>query len=124
MRRITAGCAMFLCCAVATLKGVTMDGDLRCAIRGHEDAPRVYFSAERAAHLHFLLFSGRDGLRVYQELNSWGYSTRSFTAWAINDASRRSTAPAYQITRIPMAWTENAPRVHLLRRDEPLITDI
>jgi hypothetical protein len=31
------------------------------------------------AHIHFLLFSGQDGLKVYQEMNSWGYYARSFS---------------------------------------------
>jgi hypothetical protein len=53
--------------------------DLRCELRA-SDHVGMWFSPDGRSHLHFLLFSNRDGIQVYQDWNSWGYFARSFTA--------------------------------------------
>src|SRR5215470_4525712 len=48
---------------------------LRCELQlGREDA----LTADSQSHFHFLLFSERNGLKVYDEWNMWGYFARTF----------------------------------------------
>jgi hypothetical protein len=90
---------------------------LRCELRGNENG-NIYFG-EYMHNMHFLLFSGQDGLKVYQEWNSWGYYARSFSAVDQDGPSKK-----YEIQRRPGEWTKNTPSTHTLNRGEFLITDI
>jgi len=85
---------------------------LRCELRGSENKP-IQFGKDLPGWMHFILFSEQDGLKVFQEWNSWGYSARSFLA-----------RDGYRIFRRPGAWDKNAPTTHTLNRGEFLITDI
>lgn len=75
------------------------------------------FSPERRSHLHFLLFSNRAGLKVYQDWNSWGYYARSFIAK--DEDSKR-----YEITRRESEWDRNFPSTDTLNKGGFLITDV
>ena len=85
---------------------------LRCELRGS-----TYFSGRRPDHLHFLLFSDRDGIKVYQSWNSWGYYARSFSAM---DAASK----AYEIKHREGEWAKNAPTTHAINKGDFLIEDI
>jgi hypothetical protein len=88
---------------------------LRCELRGNENKP-IQFSKDLPGWMHFILFSQQNGLRVFQEWNSWGYYARSFVA--------TEQGKSYRIARRPGAWDKNAPTTHTLNRGEFLITDI
>ena len=90
---------------------------LRCELRGNENATDISFSAQRPEHLHFILFSHEDGLKVYAEWNSWGYAARSFTA---TDAQSK----AYNISRRARGWSRNAPTTQTIAKGDFLMTDI
>ena len=89
---------------------------LRCELRA-SDHGGMWFSTDRPSHIHFLLFSNVDGLKVYQDWNSWGYYSRSFVA-------TDSRSKSFEITRREGEWTKNFPSADTLNRREFLITDI
>jgi hypothetical protein len=92
------------------------NGTLRCELRGNDNG-FMYFSAHSPNHLHFILFSDADDLKVFQEWNSWGYYARTFLA---TDAASKT----YEFSRREGAWDKNAPTTHTLKRGEFIITDI
>lgn len=97
---------------LTTTLGAPAAPTLRCELRGSENRPIS------SSHLHFLLFSGQNGLRVFQAWNSWGYDSRSFTATDL------ATKKKYRITRQGGAWDKNVPSTHTLNEGEFLLTDI
>ena len=89
---------------------------LRCELRGNETRA-IDLSANPASHFHFLLFSSEEGVKIYQEWNSWGYYARSFVA-------TDSNSNTYQISRRQGEWDKNAPTTHSLHKGDVLVTDI
>jgi len=89
---------------------------LRCELR-EPDRGSVNYSIHNPRHLHFLLFSDADGLKVYEEWNSWGYYARSFVA---TDAESK----IYEISRRKAIWTVNFPSTDTLNKGEFVITNI
>jgi hypothetical protein len=67
--------------------------------------------------LHFLLFWGEKGVKVYQDWNSWGYYARSLVG---TDAS----SPTYELARRETGFTKNYPSTDALNPGEFLITDV
>jgi hypothetical protein len=90
--------------------------DLRCELRASDHAG-MWFSPDQRSHLHFLLFSNRAGVEVYEDWNSWGYFARSFIA---KDEHSR----IYEITRRESGWDKNYPSTDTLNTGDVLITDI
>jgi hypothetical protein len=89
--------------------------DLRCELRPSEHGG-AWFSPERASHLHFLLMSNRDGVKVYQDWNSWGYYARSFRA-------KDEHSKIYAMTRRAGEWDKNYPATDILNKGDYVITD-
>lgn len=70
------------------------------------------------SHVHFVLLSKRAGNDIYEDWNSWGYFTRSFT---ITDSQSRH----FEIMRRPArGWDRNFPSVTTLNNGQVLVTDI
>jgi hypothetical protein len=92
-------------------------GDLICTLQSNS-YPYSDLTTDRRSHLHFTLLSNRDGINAYEDWNSWGYFTRSFTA---TDSQSRYL----EITRRPaLGWDRNFPSVTTLNKGQFLITDI
>ncbi len=90
---------------------------LRAELRG-DDNRRPIFRANYRNDIHFLLFSQRDGTKIFQRWCSWGYFTRSFSARALGGSARQ-----YALKRNPnMAWTKNFPATHTLGAGQFLIS--
>ena len=82
-----------------TLAG-TRDDSLRAELRGNDNKQPI-FRPDYRNDIHFLLFSTRDGTRVFQEWCSWGYFTRTFTAKQVGGKAKE-----YAIKRNPnQVWT-------------------
>lgn len=86
---------------------------LRCELQLSKEV----LTTHAQSHLHFLLFSERDGLKVYDEWNSWGYFARTF------DVSVSETQN-YQLTRRDRTWDSNFPKSVTIDRGLVLVTDI
>ncbi len=86
---------------------------LRCELRLNNEV----LTTHPRSHLHFLLFSDRDGMKVYDEWNSWGYFARMFDL-AVSGSNN------YQVTRRERAWDSNFPKSVTINRGDVLITDI
>jgi hypothetical protein len=86
---------------------------LRCELRMNQEV----LTTHPQSHLHFLLFSERDGLKVYDERNSWGYFARTFDLTV-------SASKNYQLTRRDQVWTRNFPKSVTIDRGGVLVTDI
>ncbi len=100
-------------------KNISMPSSaLRCELRGN-DNNRLHFGEGAPNNMHFVLFSNQNGVRIYQESNSWGHGRRSFAAIARSD-----NVTAYKIERRERNWKKNSPELHTLNRGEFLITDI
>jgi len=69
------------------------------------------------SHLHFLLFSEQDGLKVYEDWNMWGYFARTFDLTV-------SGTKNYQVTRRERVWDKNYPKAVTINRGGVLVTDI
>ena len=102
--------------AVLALPGDVGSGDLMCTLQLNS-YPHSDMTADLRSHLHFVLLSKRSGIDVYEDWNSWGYFTRSFSA---TDAQSRH----FEITRRPRGWDRNFPSVTTLNSGQFLITDI
>jgi hypothetical protein len=86
---------------------------LRCELRLNHEV----LTTDSQSHLHFLLFSERDGLKVYDEWNMWGYFTRTFDL-AVSGTKN------YQVTRRDRVWDKNFPKSVTIDRGGVLITDV
>jgi hypothetical protein len=92
-------------------------GDLLCILQ-FNSYPYSDVTTDLRSHLHFVLLSKRAGIDIYEDWNSWGYSTRSFSA---TDSQSRH----FEITRrLPLGWDRNFPSVTTLSDGQFLITDI
>lgn len=91
---------------------------LRCEVRGNDNKP-IYFGEQQANALKFVLFASQDGVKVFQEWNSWGYFARSFWCTDVDNASK-----SYTISRREHAWDKNAPSTQALKRGELLTTNV
>ena len=89
--------------------------EVRVELRPSEDGV-LLFSPQIRHHLHFLLFSNRAGLKVYEDWNSWGYFAPSFKA---EDGNCRT----YDITRRERGWDKNYPSTATLNKGDFLIID-
>jgi hypothetical protein len=69
------------------------------------------------SHLHFLLFSEQDGLKVYEDWNMWGYFARTFDLTVSENRN-------YQVTRRERGWDKNYPKAVTINRGRVLVTDI
>jgi TonB family protein len=88
---------------------------LRCELQ-RDNADTL--STKPWSHLHFILSSARDGLRIYADWNSWGKFARSFTL-----TDTRSNK--YQVTaRHPSFWDKNFPGSVKIDHGEVLVTDV
>ena len=75
-------------------------------------------TTDARSHLHFVLLSKRDGIEAYEDWNSWGYFTTSFTA---TDSQSRH----FEITRRPaVEFVTDSPSSTTLNSGQFLITDI
>lgn len=74
-------------------------------------------SASPRSHLHFILLSGRDDIRVFANWNSWGYFARTFT---LTDSSPNK----YRVTARDHVWDKNYPGTVTIKGGEVLVTDI
>jgi hypothetical protein len=110
---------MILLCALAALavpQGVGA-GNLVCTLQ-LDSYPYSDLTTDPRSHLHFVLLSKREGIDVYEDWNSWGYFTRSFTATV-------SQSRHFEITRRPpLGWDRNFPSVTTLDNGQFLTTDI
>lgn len=101
---------------VAAIGAQTADrsaADLRCELQlDHE-----LLTTRPQNHLHFLLLSQRDGLRVYDQWNMWGYFARAF------DLTVAGTK-TYHVTRRDRVWDRNFPKSVTVDRGEVLVTDV
>ena len=92
-------------------------GDLICTLKLNS-YPHSDLTTDPRSHLHFVLLSKRDGIDAYEDCNSWGYFTRSFTA---TDPQSRH----FEITRRPpRGWDRNFPLATTLNNGQFLIADI
>ena len=89
--------------------------ELRVELRPSEDGVLLFSPAIRH-HLHFLLFSNQDGLKVYEDWNSWGYFAPSFKA---EDGNCRT----YSVTRRERDWDKNYPSTTILNKGDFLVID-
>lgn len=93
--------------------------DLRVELSAgsYDDDSRPLLTPNSGAHLHFILFSNRDGLKVYERWNLWGYFLRSFSA---EDANGKK----FEITvRGGEHWTRNFPSTHTIDKGDVLVTN-
>lgn len=75
-------------------------------------------TTDARSHLHFVLLSKRDGIKKYEDWNSWGYFTRSFTATDSQSRHFETTKrPAVECVTDSPSWTT-------LNNGQVLITDI
>ena len=88
---------------------------LRVELRPSEDGV-LLFSPTIRHHLHFLVFSNQDGLKVYEDWNFWGYFAPSFKA-------EDGNCKTYEITRRDRAWDKNYPSTATLNKGDFLIID-
>ena len=86
---------------------------LRCELRLNQEV----LTTHSQDHLHFLLFSEQDGLKVYDEWNLWGYFARTFDLTV-------SGTKNYQVTRRDRVWDKNFPKSVSIDRGGVLVTDI
>jgi hypothetical protein len=92
-------------------------GDLICTLQLNS-YPHSDLTTDARSHFHFVLLSKRDGIEAYQDWNSWGYFTRSFTA---TDSQSRH----FEITRRPeFEFVTDSPSWTTLKNRQLLITDI
>jgi hypothetical protein len=113
-----AGLMIALCglAVIALPQGVGAEDPI-CTLQLNS-APYRQLTTDPRSHLHFVLLSKRDGSNIFEDWNSWGYFTRSFTA---TDSQSRH----FEITRRPaVEWTRNFPSVTHLNNGQFLITDI
>jgi hypothetical protein len=89
---------------------------LRCELQ-HQAEFADTLSARPWSHFHFILFSGRDGLRVFADWNSWGYFARSFT---LTD----SHSNQFHVAARNHIWDRNYPGTDTINRGEVLVTDV
>jgi hypothetical protein len=74
-------------------------------------------TTDSQSHFHFLLFSERNGLKVYDEWNMWGYFARTFDLTVAGTKN-------YQVTRRDRIWDKYFPKSVTIDRGEVLATDI
>jgi hypothetical protein len=92
-------------------------GDFVCALQLNSH-PYSDLTTDPRSHFHFVLLSKRDGVDTYEDWNSWGYFTRSFTG-------TDSQSQHFEIARRPpLGWDRNFPSVTTLNNGQFLITDI
>jgi hypothetical protein len=117
MKRAPMPLALLLLAAIAAIAQASGQlPELRCELRSSEH-DGVYFSPDWPNHLHFLLFSNRSGLKVYQDWNSWGYYARTFK---VKDEHSKT----YEIARRERGWDKNFPSTDTLNKRDFLITDV
>lgn len=114
--RNSARAGFLMLALVSIIAAQTADkpaADLRCELQlDHE-----VLTTHPQNHLHFLLLSERDGLKVYDQWNMWGYFARTFD---LTVAGTRN----YQVTRRDRVWDSNFPKSVTIDRGEVLVTDI
>jgi hypothetical protein len=109
----------FVCCLFGGMAGWSHAEDgAALAIRAgvvqtHSDRPTV------DAPILFTVTSGRAGLIIFKDWNSWGYFERSFTAFVDGDRSKTFT-----IQKRPRGWRGNFPATLTLERGASLETVI
>ena len=86
---------------------------LRCELQLNHEV----LTTHPGNHLHFLLLSEQDGLKVYEDWNMWGYFARTFDLTV-------SGTKHYQVTRRDRVWDKNFPKTVTLNRGAVLVTDI
>jgi hypothetical protein len=96
---------------------VQSSDNLRCELQHQQSETTDMLFALPWSHMHFILFSGRDGLRAFEDWNSWGYFARSFT---LTD----SNSTKYEVTARDRVWDRNFPSTFTINRGEVLVTDI
>lgn len=93
---------------------------LRAELRGNENGRILFIDHPRLVNrMHFILHSTQDGIKVYQQDNSWGDSCRSFTL-----VEENKKTISYHIQRRPQEYARNAPMVREINKGEFLITEI
>jgi hypothetical protein len=94
------------------------DAVLRCEIRGSKGNKEI----GPGEHIQFALYSNQDGLKVFQDWNSWGYFARSFDA---RENGMQDKLPRfYRIQRWARPWAGNGPTTDIVNAGRLLITDI
>lgn len=112
--RIIAFCGLAL---LALPQAVGAGGDLICTLQLNS-YPHSDLTTDARSHFHFVLLSKRDGVEAYEDWNSWGYFTRSFTT---TDSQSRH----FEITRRPeFEFVTDSPSWTTLNSGQFLITDI
>lgn len=90
---------------------------LRCELQTEDRRGGDILDPKLRNHLHFILFSDRDGLRVFSEWNMWGYFARTFT---LTD----SNSNQYRVTSRDVPFDGNFPGSISINRGEVLVTDV
>jgi hypothetical protein len=94
-------------------------GELRAELRGN-DSKQPIFRDNYRNEIHFLLTAKKGPVRVFQEWCSWGYFTRSFTAWNLEAVDKK-----YVFKRSNRkAWTKNYPATHKIKKGDFLVTNV
>lgn len=92
-------------------------GSLVCILQANS-YPYSEMTANPRSHIHFVLLSQRAGIDIYEDWNSWGYFTRTFT---VTDSQSRH----FEITRTPpLGWDRDFPSFTTLNSGQALVTDI
>jgi hypothetical protein len=92
-------------------------GDLVCTLQLNS-YPYSDMTADLRSHLHFVLLSKHVGIDIYEDWNSWGFFTRTFS---VTDSQSRHFEIA---RRPPRGWDRNFPSVTTLDAGQFLVTDI
>ena len=102
-----------------SIQTARFENGLRGELRANfDDDSDIFLSANSSAHLHFILFSNADGLKVYQNWNQWGLYSRSVLALDENAKRYEITMPVVQ------HWTRNFPSTDTINKGDVLVTDV
>ena len=107
---------LLICVGLTATDKADTAGGLRCELQ--PTSTQQLLATEPQSHLHFLLFSERDGLKVYADWNWWGYYARTFV---LTDSASQN----YEVTRRnPNVWDHNFPASVTINHGQVLVTDI
>jgi hypothetical protein len=91
---------------------------LRCELQTSDTPWGKVLDPKLWNHLHFILFSSQDGLRVLSEWNEWGFFARTFT---LTDSNSKQ----YTVTsRDHHNWDGNYPGTVTINSGEVLVSDV